>query len=147
MNVVYSKEGLLFLVQDDHLSGELLGSAIEYLYAVGARNVQRVPSVTKKNRPGQAIFIDAPVNLAQGIERLIVEELASTGWHRIKFEGGCHGDLQGLGRLAEGRPVEEVIYLLSDIKCGKKRLHALINWLKPCERPVEALMFEKPSMH
>ena len=86
MNGVYSKEGLLFLVQVDHLSGELLGSAIEYLYACGARNVQMLPSVTKKNRPGHAVLIDAPVNLAQDIERVIVEELASTGWHRFSTE-------------------------------------------------------------
>lgn len=86
MNNIYSKNGLLFLVQVDHLSGELLGSAIEYLYAAGARNVQILPSVTKKNRPGQSIIIDASDSRAVDIERVIVEELGSTGWHRFVTE-------------------------------------------------------------
>lgn len=86
MGNIYTKEGLLFLAQVDHLSGEILGSAIEYLYAAGARNVQILPSVTKKNRPGQAILIDAPPARSDDIERVISEELGSTGWHRFKTE-------------------------------------------------------------
>ncbi len=74
------------MVQVDHLGGELLGSAIEYLYAAGARNVQILPGVTKKNRPGQAIIIDASEARAEAIERVIAEELGSTGWHRLKTE-------------------------------------------------------------
>jgi len=86
MNNIFSKAGLLFLVQVDHLSGELLGSAVEYLYAAGARNVQMLPGVTKKNRPGQSIIIDAPEERSEDIERIIVEELGSPGWHRFKTE-------------------------------------------------------------
>lgn len=39
----------------------------------------------------------------------------------IAFEAGCPGNLQGLARLAEGRSVEELIKLLSGVKCGEKK--------------------------
>ncbi len=34
-----------------------------------------------------------------------------------RFEGGCGGNLQGLARLVQGRPVGEVIELLEGIQC------------------------------
>lgn len=34
--------------------------------------------------------------------------------------GGCHGNLQGIGKLVEGMKVEEVIERLSGIRCGMK---------------------------
>ena len=34
--------------------------------------------------------------------------------------GGCHGNLQGIGRLVEGMKVEEVIRRLDGICCGFK---------------------------
>ena len=34
--------------------------------------------------------------------------------------GGCHGNLQGSGRLVEGMKVEEVIRRLDGICCGSK---------------------------
>ena len=34
--------------------------------------------------------------------------------------GGCHGNLQGIGRLVEGMKVEEVIRRLDGICCGSK---------------------------
>ncbi len=39
----------------------------------------------------------------------------------ISFEGGCHGNLQGVSRLAAGKKAEEIISLLSGIKCGDKK--------------------------
>ena len=35
----------------------------------------------------------------------------------IEFVGGCAGNTQGVARLAKGRPVSEVISLLSGIQC------------------------------
>ena len=35
----------------------------------------------------------------------------------VKFIGGCSGNLQGIAKLVQGRPVDEVISLLSGIKC------------------------------
>lgn len=34
--------------------------------------------------------------------------------------GGCNGNLQGIGRLVEGMPVDEVISRLRGIRCGYK---------------------------
>lgn len=38
----------------------------------------------------------------------------------IRFEGGCHGNTQGIARLAEGRNVDEVINALKGILCHDK---------------------------
>ena len=65
---VYSKEGLLILVQIDHLNGEILGSIIEDFYHAGAKNVQIVSTITKKNRPACMIFIDVPFQKAEEVE-------------------------------------------------------------------------------
>jgi len=39
---------------------------------------------------------------------------------RLSFQGGCPGNLQGLARLAEGRPASELIGLLAGLSCGNK---------------------------
>lgn len=85
--ILYSKEGLLFLIQVDHLNGELTGSIIESFYEAGAKNVQVVSAITKKNRPSYMIFVDAKEKDAEAVERVIVEECGSSGWHRIET---CH---------------------------------------------------------
>ena len=38
----------------------------------------------------------------------------------IQIAGGCHGNLQGISRLVEGMPVDEVIRRLEGIRCGFK---------------------------
>lgn len=40
--------------------------------------------------------------------------------HNVRFEGGCNGNLQGIGALVEGMDVEEAIKRLSGIQCGFK---------------------------
>lgn len=35
----------------------------------------------------------------------------------VKFIGGCSGNLQGIARLVNGKPVDEVISTLSGIRC------------------------------
>ncbi|MDE6274141.1 MAG: TIGR03905 family TSCPD domain-containing protein [Clostridiales bacterium] len=37
--------------------------------------------------------------------------------HNVKFIGGCSGNLQGIGKLVEGRKAEEVVPLLKGIRC------------------------------
>lgn len=34
--------------------------------------------------------------------------------------GGCHGNLQGIGKLVEGMKVEDVVKRLDGIRCGGK---------------------------
>lgn len=38
----------------------------------------------------------------------------------VRFSGGCAGNTQGVARLAEGRPVDDVIKTLKGIHCGMK---------------------------
>ena len=38
----------------------------------------------------------------------------------FQVAGGCHGNLQGIGRLVEGMKVEDVIQRLEGIRCGGK---------------------------
>lgn len=38
----------------------------------------------------------------------------------VRFEGGCNGNLQGIGKLVEGMSVDEVIEKLGGIRCGFK---------------------------
>ncbi|MCM1332918.1 MAG: TIGR03905 family TSCPD domain-containing protein [Bacteroides sp.] len=38
----------------------------------------------------------------------------------VKFQGGCHGNLQGISALVNGMAVEDVISRLEGIKCGHK---------------------------
>lgn len=37
--------------------------------------------------------------------------------HNVKFIGGCSGNLQGVGKLVEGRTLDEVQATLTGIKC------------------------------
>lgn len=38
----------------------------------------------------------------------------------VQFDGGCHGNTQGIAKLVEGMPPEEVISRLSGIRCRIK---------------------------
>ncbi|MBP5253970.1 MAG: TIGR03905 family TSCPD domain-containing protein [Lachnospiraceae bacterium] len=35
----------------------------------------------------------------------------------VRFEGGCHGNTQGVAKLVEGRDIDEIIGLLKGIDC------------------------------
>ena len=47
-------------------------------------------------------------------------EIVDGRLHNVMFYGGCHGNLQGVGRLVEGMKVEEVLERLEGIRCGWK---------------------------
>lgn len=38
----------------------------------------------------------------------------------VRFIGGCHGNLQGIGKLVDGMSAQEIIQKLSGIRCGMK---------------------------
>lgn len=38
----------------------------------------------------------------------------------VSFLGGCNGNLQGIARLVEGMPIDEVIARLDGVQCGMK---------------------------
>jgi uncharacterized protein (TIGR03905 family) len=53
--------------------------------------------------------------------RLISFEVSEEGTlHNVRFEGGCNGNLQGIGALVEGMDIDEAIRRLSGIQCGFK---------------------------
>lgn len=49
--------------------------------------------------------------------RIIEFEVENGLVKNVKFVGGCPGNLQGVAKLSENRPVEEVISLLEGVKC------------------------------
>lgn len=86
MKNIFSKKGILFIVQIDHLSGEIMGSIFDMFYSAGALNVQCVQTITKKNRPGNIFFIDVLPDKVGLVEKIIIQELDSTGWHKIETD-------------------------------------------------------------
>lgn len=38
----------------------------------------------------------------------------------VRFEGGCHGNTQGIASLVKGMKIDEVIERLEGIRCGFK---------------------------
>lgn len=77
------KEARLIFAQIDHVSGEVTGFAIEKIMELGARNVQLIPTITKKNRPGNIMIIDTDNGHEKEIERFLASELKVSGYHRI----------------------------------------------------------------
>ena len=50
-------------------------------------------------------------------KQIIFDVDAEDRVHNVKFIGGCSGNLQGIGRLVEGRTTTELIPLLRGIRC------------------------------
>lgn len=40
--------------------------------------------------------------------------------HNVSFHGGCHGNTQGIARLAEGMKARELVMRLRGIRCGMR---------------------------
>lgn len=49
--------------------------------------------------------------------QIIFEVDENNNIHGVKFIGGCSGNLQGVGRLVEGRNIDEIEALLAGVKC------------------------------
>ncbi len=52
--------------------------------------------------------------------RVIEFEVEDDKAKNVTFQGGCNGNLKGIGRLTEGLSVDEVIDRLEGIRCGFK---------------------------
>ena len=52
--------------------------------------------------------------------RRIFIDLDGTTIQSVRFEGGCNGNLQGIGRLVAGMNIDEAIARLEGIRCGMK---------------------------
>lgn len=49
--------------------------------------------------------------------QIIFEVDENNKLHKVRFIGGCSGNLQGVSRLVEGKDIDEVQSLLSGVKC------------------------------
>lgn len=57
----------------------------------------------------------------QGVcSRNITVEIEDGIIKKVHFEGGCHGNTQGVAILCEGRSIDEVIDKLRGIQCGQR---------------------------
>ena len=52
--------------------------------------------------------------------RAIEVELDGDIIKSVSFQGGCHGNTQGIAKLVQGKTVDEVYDMLSGIRCGFK---------------------------
>lgn len=48
---------------------------------------------------------------------IITFDVTDNKLYNVKFMNGCNGNLQGVGKLVEGRDINEVETLLAGIKC------------------------------
>ncbi|MBK8961440.1 MAG: DUF111 family protein [Proteobacteria bacterium] len=74
------------MAQVDDVPGELMGEFILRAEALGARNVQVVPSITKKNRPAYLVYLDVPAALESEAARLLGAELGCCSYRVIEAE-------------------------------------------------------------
>ena len=77
---------LLLMAQVDDVSGEVMGEFIQRASAAGAKNVQVIPSITKKNRPGYVVYVDTPASLESEFAELFGAELGTWGYRVIAAE-------------------------------------------------------------
>lgn len=52
--------------------------------------------------------------------RAIEFEIENGTVKNVRFEGGCNGNLKGIGAIVDGMKVEDVISKLEGIRCGFK---------------------------
>ncbi len=55
----------------------------------------------------------------------------------VRFEGGCNGNLKGIGAIVEGMQAEEVIARLEGIRCGFKSTSCPDQLAKALRKAVE----------
>lgn len=76
-------DNILIFAQVDSVGGESMAYVMASIYEAGAHNVNIVPSLTKKGRPGYLLIIDAPVPAQPRIEDIMVAELGLLGWRLL----------------------------------------------------------------
>jgi hypothetical protein len=63
----------------DDVSGEVLGNAVGELFKAGALDVQIIPTVAKKNRPGYVVQVISPLGEEEALAQLMMRELGTLG--------------------------------------------------------------------
>jgi len=59
----------------------------------------------------------------------------------LRFNGGCHGNAQGVAALVAGQPVAEIVQRLRGIECGGKGT----SWPDPLARALGQALVQKAS--
>lgn len=77
---------LLMMAQVDDVPGKLLGDFMRRVEELGARNVQIVPSITKKGRPGYLAYIDVAAKHEMEVGLLLGAELGTWGYRILAAE-------------------------------------------------------------
>lgn len=77
---------LLLLAEVDHACGDIIASVMDELSEKGVMNVNLVPSLTKKGRPGYLLYVDLPRNALEAVEAVIARELGVLGWRVLHAE-------------------------------------------------------------
>ena len=67
----------------------------------------------------------------------ILFEIVDGKVYNVTYLGGCHGNLQGISRLVEGLPVNEVISKIKGIRCGMKPTSCPDQLAKALEEAIE----------
>lgn len=78
--------GKLIIAQVDHSTGEVIGHSIQKLFQIGAKNVQLLQSMTKKNRPSYMLFIDLPEDKVEQVAIFLGTELGIWGYHILESQ-------------------------------------------------------------
>lgn len=76
----------LLMAQVDDVPGELIGEFIRRAEALGARNVQVVPALTKKGRPSYIVYLDVAAHLETEAGLLLGLELGTWGYRVLAAE-------------------------------------------------------------
>jgi len=85
------KEGVLMLVQLDHLTGEDVGWAMEAKGIPGIRNRNLISTLTKKGRTGHLLLLDVDPEAEAEVGHFLIDSLATNGYHRIETRHvHCH---------------------------------------------------------
>lgn len=76
----------LLLAQVDDVPGEQMAAFMQAAEDLGVRNLQVVPSLTKKGRPGYMVWLDVPAALEDTAARLLGSELGTWGYRVLAAE-------------------------------------------------------------
>ena len=79
-----SGEVILLMAQVDDAPGELLGATTDLLVELGVKNIQLLPSLTKKGRPGYVLMIDTLAEDEMKVAGILAAELGVWGYRVLQ---------------------------------------------------------------
>ncbi|MGP8050149.1 MAG: nickel insertion protein [Desulfobaccales bacterium] len=104
------KDGLLLVVQIDHLSGEEVGWVLESEALPGIHSRQLIPTLTKKGRPSYLLLLDIDPAQEERVIQTLSGQMPLFGYHRLAtqhiFQRGITGRIMVNLRTRDGRSLE-----------------------------------------